>query len=1092
MSSIRDWLEVIGLDQYAEIFEQNNVDLDVLGELSDGEFKELGVNLGDRKRLQRALRDLGSPNKVVDVIAEPQDELGPAPQAERRNVTVMFCDLVGSTALADGMDPEEFRDLLSVYHEAAREPIRRYGGHIARYLGDGLLVVYGFPRAREDDAIRAVRSALEVVRAVHDLPHVDLQVRLGLATGIVVAGDIVGADQFEEQTVLGDVPNLAAKLQFHAEPNTVLIANSTYELVKNSMDALELLPLSLKGIARPISVYRVIGANNIENQDGGTSSRRSSRMVGREGELALIASRWNLARRGYGQVVMICAEAGVGKSRLVRQIRKDTKEVSRTLITFYCSPYQAGTPFFPIAEAVSRAAGVTPHDNSQEIIEKLKRLLETIEFAPQDGVALLGSILGVATADTLPANPEGRRRRTLDFLTELIVHLAQQDTALIIVEDMHFADSSTIELISLIIQGLDQSPALLLITFRPSFEPPWKRLAHATSIAMNHLTGEESRHLVKAVADEKHLPREVEDEIIARCDGVPLFVEELTKSVIEAIGQGANRIAIPLTLRDTLAARLDALGQAKRVAQAASIIGREFNYRILEGLVAADYNLAEHLEHLEAAELIIRRGEIPEASYLFKHALVQEAAYESLLLADRRSSHLILAEQLAQQTNEVSAAPGLIALHFERGGEFKRALDYRRIAGTEAAKMNALVEAEEHLTQAIELLESIGDDIELEERRTELLLNLGAVQMPLYGFPSKQVLATYSRCYELVRTSNDQSKRFDATWGLWLNRVVAGDLKLSERLTSELDAIAAESKKLGDQLQADHAAWTTVYIKGDLTETYDRTRGAAGVYSIKEFGDHCYRYGGHDPYVCAQAHGALSRWQMGFPMEAVRICEDGIALATKLNHPPSTGVAASLGAIVYQYANVPKTIIAMTEQGRKAPANMQLIMRALSGWSKVQLGAVDKGLDECRSGVEGYEDLGATARLPYIRYLLADSYSQATRFDDAWVEIEAACKHMSDITTLAERYRLKGEILQRLGKTELAEQAYADALTTARKQGAKAWELRTATDLSQLWINQGRRDEAKELLDPIYRSFTEGYETPDLKRANNLLADLAK
>jgi class 3 adenylate cyclase/tetratricopeptide (TPR) repeat protein len=913
MSSLRAWLESIGLHQYAEVFEQNDLELDVLGDLSDDELKELGVSLGHRKRLQRSLRERSLPNNAV--APEPMDDRASAPQAERRNVTVMFCDLVGSTALADGMDPEAFRDLLGVYHDAAREPIGRYGGHIARYLGDGLLVFFGFPRAREDDAVRAVRSALEVVRAIQDLANDELQVRLGLATGIVVAGDIIGTDRYEEQTVLGDVPNLAARLQSCTEPNTVLIAESTYQLVKNTVIVEEQPLLSLKGIANPVQAYRVSGLSNTANRGRGVESHRLRRIVGRASELALIGNRWDLARRGSGQVALISADAGVGKSRLIRQIREDTEASTRTSITFYCSPYQSGTPFFPIADAISRGAGVTAHDSGQQITGKLQRLLDTLEYTERDGVALLCSILGVATLEALPTNPEERRRKTLTFLSELIVHFAQRDTSLIVVEDLHFADSSTIELISLVIHQLDQTPALLLLTFRPSFEPPWNALSYATSISMNNLTRDESRHLVKAVAGDKQLPPEVEDEIIARCDGIPLFVEELTKSVIETIDQANDRIAIPMTLRDTLAARLDALGRAKRVAQAASIIGREFSYRVLEGLVSGHTNLPEDLELLEAAELITRRGQIPEARYLFKHALVQEAAYESLLLADRRSRHLALGNQLMQRTNELAATPSVIALHFERGGELNRALEYRQVAGTEAAKANALVEAEEHFSKAIALLDDIGDASELGNRRAELLLLLGGVQMPLYGFPSKQVRSTYTECCALLQRSSDDFLRFDATWGLWLNRSIAGDFDESRDLMSELDDLAEKTDDRAHRLQAHHANWTTSYnLRGDIKSTFARTEQGIALYTIEKFGDHHWRYGGHDPGVCGYSNGSLSSYQLGYPDKAKILSRRGLELARDLKHLPSLGLSAIYAAILRQWVDEPAAILELQER----------------------------------------------------------------------------------------------------------------------------------------------------------------------------------
>mgnify|MGYP001821175586 FL=1 len=435
----------------------------------------------------------------------------------------------------------------------------------------------------------------------------------------------------------------------------------------------------------------------------------------------------------------------------------------------------------------------------------------------------------------------------------------------------------------------------------------------------------------------------------------------------------------------------------------------------------------------------------------------------------------------------------MIALHFERGGELNRALEYRKIAGTEAAKANALVEAEEHLARAIALQSDLGDASESEGRRAELLLLLGGVQMPLYGFPSKQVRSTYTECCALLENSADHSLRFDATWGLWLNRSIAGDFEESRDLMSQLDDLADKTGEAAHRLQAHHANWTTSYnLRGDIKSTLARTEQGTALYTIEEFGDHYWRYGGHDPGACGYANGSLSCYQLGYPDKAKVLSQRGLELARNLQHPPSLGMSAIYAAILHQWVGEPTAILELQDETALAPAHLKFAAAALNGWARARLGDVEGGLKQCADGVQGYGETGATARISYLRCLLAGILVSTDRLDDALEEMDQACSIISDAATRAEQLRVRSEILERLGKTELAEKSYLDALATARSQEALAWELRTAVGLSRLWLSQGRLEEAMVLLPPVYERFTEGFETPDLKRAKELLDQLAR
>ena len=656
MQQIADWLEKLGMSEYTQRFAENRIDISVLPDLTDQDLEKLGVLLGDRRKILRAIANLEAAAKSAPAIAAAPASavaVGSHDTAERRQVTVMFSDLVGSTALSARMDPEDLREVISAYQKCVAETVRRFDGFVAKYMGDGVLIYFGYPQAHEDDAERAVRAGLEIVAAVTALKvPVALQTRVGIATGLVVVGDLIGSGEAQERGIVGETPNLAARLQGLAEPNMVVIADGTRRLLGNLFELDDLGAKDLKGIAGPVRTFAALRVSSVESRFEALHTSDLTALVGREEELELLVRRWSKAKTGEGQVVLLSGEAGIGKSRLTAALLKRLATEPHTRLRYFCSPQHADSAFHPIIGQMERAAGFAHDDTPKAKLAKLDALLAQTSTTKQDG-ALFTELLSLPNDGRYPAldlAPQQRRQRTLEALTAQLAGLARQQPVLMIFEDAHWTDPTSLEAFGRAVDRIKTLPALLIVTFRPEFNAPWVGLPHVTAQTLNRLGEREAAAIVARLVGNKELPADVMTEIVERTDGIPLFVEEMTKAVLEAEGEGAARrtlalvpspaLAVPASLHASLMARLDRLGPAKEVAQIGAAIGREFSHALLAAVVRkpeAELNTA--LDRLIQSGLLFRQGVPPHASYLFKHALVQDAAYGTLLREPRRKLH---------------------------------------------------------------------------------------------------------------------------------------------------------------------------------------------------------------------------------------------------------------------------------------------------------------------------------------------------------------------------------------------------------------------------------------------------------------------
>jgi class 3 adenylate cyclase len=631
------WLRRLGLEQYEATFRENDIDETVLPNLTHETLKDLGVtSVGHRLKLLDAiatLRGHASSRAPSADIATPSStpSVSPEDRAERRQVTVMFSDLVGSTALSARMDPEDLREVISAYQKSVTETVDRFGGFVAKYMGDGVLVYFGYPQAHEDDAERAVRAGLELVAAIGDLKtHAVLQTRIGIATGLVVVGDLIGSGASQEQAIVGDTPNLAARLQGFAEPNSVVIAESTRKLVGSLFELEDLGPKQLKGLSRPARAWAALRPASVEGRFEAMHSTGLTDLVGREEELDLLLRRWAGAKTGEGQVVLLSGEAGIGKSRLTAAVLERLAGEPHTRLRCFCSPQHIDSALYPFISQMEHAASFAHDDTAQAKLDKLDAVLAQ-SFTPRQDAALLADMLSLPNDGrypTLELTAQQRRKKTLDALIAQLEALSRFNPVLMIFEDAHWMDPTSAEVLSLVVDRIITLRVLLIVTYRPEFGAPWIARPHVSALTLNRLGELEIAQLINRLSGNKPLPESIKQEIIERTDGVPLFAEEMTKAVLEAAGEGAIEravgavpspaVAVPASLHASLMARLDRLGSAKEVAQVGAVIGREFSHPLLAAVVGKpELELQSALDRVIEAGLLFRRGAPPDATYLF-------------------------------------------------------------------------------------------------------------------------------------------------------------------------------------------------------------------------------------------------------------------------------------------------------------------------------------------------------------------------------------------------------------------------------------------------------------------------------------------
>ena len=1016
--------------------------------------------------------------------------------AERRQLTVMFCDLVGSTPLSGRLDPEDLRDILRAYQQTCAQVVARYEGHIARYFGDGVLVYFGYPQAHEDDAERAVLAGLDMLAALGKLngslaKGIRLQIRIGVHTGLVVAGDMDRDAGLESMAVIGETPNIAARLQDRAEPDSLLISEPTCRLLQGSFELMRLGPRQLRGVAQRIVAYQVLGASNATE----TQAQIPDALIGRQTEIALLADRWQQAHVHQGQVVLLSGEAGIGKSRLVQALKERAATDTSWLAECRCFPYFRNTALQPIAALLARLLDFGADEDPAHKLHKLKLFLRASEIPPTDAVPLLATLLELPfdlAYHPLDLPPDQLRRRTMNVLADVL--LGQTGTLLLIVEDLQWADASTMDFLTLLNDRVPTARICALFTYRPDFAPPLADAAHLHRITLNRLARTEAADLIARHTRRRSLSTALREQIIERADGIPLFVEELSKMIIES---GANQIgtAIPETLQDSLMARLDRLGAAKDVAQMGAVLGREFSRELLLGVSALDEPALDRaLTQLIAAELLTPAGD----HYAFTHNLIQEAAYHALLKSTRQRYHQLAARTLQTRfPDSAEAQPEILAHHFTEAGLYAEAVPYWQQAGQRAIARSAPAEAAGHLHQGLRLLSELPDSPQRQRRELELHTALGPALIATRGWAAPEAAQAYQRARQLADELDAPEATFPILWGLFGVYLVQAELPKAHELATELLALADTADDDALRVEAHHVLGSTLYCMGEFRRARQHLDRSLALYRRDEH-DAATSAFGMNFGVSSQAWTTHVLWHLGHADQARRLSEEALATARTLEQSFSQALALIYQGILHQLCGEAEESLEVSSEAIALCSEQHFAYYLAWGtfmesWAGAHADDDSRPVGHLQDGIDALRQTGGRLRQTYYLALLAESHLHSGQPERAKAVLDEAlgeADRTKERFWEAELHRLRGEVCRFQGADAEAETHYVQALQLARRQESKALQLRAATSLADLWRRQGSIGEARVLLGEIYEEFAEGLDTEDLWQARELLHEL--
>jgi class 3 adenylate cyclase/tetratricopeptide (TPR) repeat protein len=1108
---IASWLQNLGLERYEATFRENDLDAELLPNLTAEDLKELGItSLGHRLRLLEAIAALRLKDTPADdPVRLPTSKAGnlgsSETTAERRPLSVMFCDLVGSTTLSARLDPEDLREVIRSYQACVANTIQQFDGFIARYVGDGVLIYFGWPEARETDAERAVRAALAVAAAVSAAPVGGelLQVRIGIATGLVVIGEPIGSGDSRQQTAVGETPNLAARLQGLAGPNQVVIDAATRRQIGGLFECQDLGTVELKGLPVAVPVWKVLSENRSLGQFEALRSGATP-LVGREEEMELLLRRWAQAKAGSGRVVLISAEPGGGKSRLAEALVERIATEPHVRLRYFCSPHHQNSALYPVIAQMERAAGFA-QDAPAAKVAKLRALLAATD-PPMEDMALIAELHSLPSADLAPPleiTPQRRKDKTFAALLRQVEGLSRQQPVLMLFDDLHWIDPSSRDLLDRVIERVADWPVLLLAMFRPEFQPPWTGQPHATLLALARLDRRDTAAMVANVAGSVALPPEIMEEIAERTDGVPLFVEELTKAVIEAGGQAAlsgvphPALSVPATLHASLMARLDRLGPAaKDVAQTGAAIGREFGYGLLVSATdLPEPQLREALDRLTNAGLLFVRGAPPQSSYIFKHALVQDAAYGTLLRSRRQLLHSRIVASLEARFPEiVLAQPALLAQHCAAAGLAERAVVYWLKAGQQALARSAMAEAVAQLRKGLEVLSGLPDGQWRQEQELDLQSALASALTATKGWSGAEVDQTLARARGLAEQLNRSEYLAPLIVGQWAFHLVRSEHKLAAGLGEMLERIGETRDDQAARLLGRLMHGIARFFLGELVTAravLERCMGLADPANRNLAGL------SFDPYALMLSWLALSLAYLGYIDQARSRMDEALSEARRVRHVHTLAHVFVFASWIdwltcSPVVHVVELLALTTQHGFPHYLGWALAHR---GRSLVALGQTQEGLDLLNQGLAELRATGGVVSTPMVFIWLAEAHTMLRQPAEArnWLAEAARVVETTDerVSEAELVHRVTGDMLNAAGDRSAAEQHYRQAIAVAERQSARLLQLRASVSLARLWRDQGKPMEARDLLGPIYNWFTEGFDAPDLKDAKALLAELA-
>lgn len=1128
---LSELLESIGLEDYADVFADNGVDVETARLLTDADLRELGLLLGHRRKFLQALNpspaELPTPDRSSASTSkqpvEPGDSrsaavpvgvqavTGTLENSERRQLTVLFCDLVGFTELATRVDPEVLQRIIRTYENVCAGCVAHYEGYVAKHLGDGIVAFFGYPLAHEGEAERAILAALEIVDILSTLDVPDagrLQVRVGIATGLVV----VSAD---DNDAWGETMNLAARLQSVAPVGGIVVSERVQRLASGNFLYEDLGELPLKGIPAPVRTYRVLGLNSAPSRFEAHTQEGLTALVGRETEIGLLLDRWAMAQEGEGQVVLLSGEPGIGKSRVLSALRDRLERQGTKTMRFQCSPYYVNSALWPSIASFERALRFRRTESAEEKLDKLEALMVNHNGLPIADVRYMAAILSIPCDQRygeIDITAQRAKNETLRTLVDMTEQAASRRPTVMFYEDVHWADPTSLEALDLLVDRVRSMRLLVVFTHRPEFQSRWGSHGHVSALNISKLTAGQSGQIVSRLTGGRSLPDDLFEQILDKTDGVPLYLEELTKSLLESgslrsvgdhfVYASADRhVAIPATLRDLLMERLDRFAPVKEIAQIGAAIGREFSHELLSSISPlSPEDLDAALRQLTDSGLAFRRGSPPDATYTFKHALVQDAAYDSMLKSRRQMLHGRIARLLEERFPQTAnAEPEVLAHHFTEAGIADEAIGFWLRAGSIASKRLSFKEAISHLQRGLDLIDQLPEttrwSIELELRTL-----LGTSWLALEGWQSAAAWVALSPALGLARQLNRHEALMPIYWGLWVFVLTQGQI---EAANSRVDEMMTLAKQISDPdlLMTSHrAASVTEFYLGNFTGCCEHRDRVVELYDPKEHW-HIADVVNTDPVTAVGNFASGAMWMLGYPDRAVAMSDAKDIHARTRAHPFDLGYALTWGAQVWDLRNEPDRLLERADEAEalgnmhRLPFISEVLAQILKGMAWIRAGRIEEGIPHFTNALERWKAAGGLALLPYFRSILAEGLAKKGDPAAAIALVDESLEQIArpgwgERSHLAEVLRLRGSFELQLGNVDAGEADFLSSLEVARAQKAKSWELRTATSLARHYHSSQRSTEAFQVLDPVHSWFTEGFATNDLLAASALLQEL--
>jgi len=1114
VTDLQQWLENVGLGQYADLFVRNGVDREILPSLDEEDLERMGIALGHRKRLVKA-------------IAEHRAALAQAPRlgggtqmstaaqvrAERRHLTVLFCDVVGSTALATRLDPEDLRDILHQFQHCCDESIQRYGGRIARLMGDGVLAYFGFPIAHEDDAERAVNAALQIIQSLAasnvQASH-RIDVRIGIASGRVVVGDLIEDGQTRDFALVGEAPNLASRLQQLARPNQILVAPATRELLGGLFEFEDHGDHTIAGLEHPVRVWRVLRPGSVFNRFEARRSSHLTPLVDRTAELALLRKQFDQVKQGNGQAMVISGEAGIGKSRLMVSLRDALGADEHCSLCAQCSSLHTTSAWYPIIRHLEDLAGLTREMPAAERLHRLEELVgRLLPDQARSIVPLLAALLSIPLDDRYPPlelTPQQQKNRTFNALLSLLKARSDEKPVLFVFEDVHWIDPTSLELVERILDRVPAWRMLVILLSRPEFTPPWPAQRHIGSLTINRLDPSDVAAMVESLADDESLVPTLKEQIVAKTDGVPLFIEEMTKAMLEA-GRSNDEVldlpatvTVPDTLHDSLMARLDQTMPMKTAAQAAAVIGREFSLELLEAVVPLSrQDVRRAIDRLLEFGLLFRSGHADVEAYTFKHALVQDEAYASMLRDERRELHLRIAEALRGQSGEIiEAPPEVVAHHYTQAGKNELAIHHWLEAGRQASMRSAFVEATTHFQIALKLLSDLPPGLHRDGLELQIQHALGSAYIAARGFGAAETSRAFKRALELCQKFAGSPQTFGVLSGVIGVHLMRAEFEQCRDLAEDLLAQALRQDDPTPKLMGHRALGMSLFVLGELPGARDHLRDALALYDMDRHAP-LARVFSQDFKATAQIYLALTSVLLGDMSGGLAHGRAALAHAERLRHPHSICYVLPFLAGAYLICRQPdaaypiaeRTITLSAEYGFPLWSAGGLMLR---GWAQLDRGEIEQALPELRRSVAALEATDTLIWVQFAHYLLACALAKAGHMGEAREQVDEVLAKIGSTSGRwyeAELHRFKGDLLRERGDSRAAELCYEQAIAVATRQGARLWQLRATNALTALWRSEGRFAEASARLGALVAGLGDGMAGADLQEAMDLLTEHA-